>query len=142
MMDSDTKFARIKALYETKNYISIPLEVRYMPLEYNKFGLFARAGIEFSLLNLDNKTNIEFRESIMESSEDEIIKQLGISTNTYYSTLYASAGLKYGSDDKPNLIFEIFLPSLFLSKDMFFLTETNSFEGFKFSIQIPVNKTK
>ena len=140
MMNSDTKFARVKSISETNNFISIPLEIRFIPFQYKGLGLFVKAGIEFSRFNLKKGTDIIFQDTIMEINEDIILSGMGAAPNKLYSTLYGSIGLKIGKEDKPNYQFEVFLPSLFLTKNNFTLSDVEYFDGFKFSVQIPIKK--
>jgi hypothetical protein len=138
-LNSDTKFARVKSLSEVNNFISIPLEIRAVPVQIKGLGLFAKAGAEFSLFNIKKSTHITFQDDGMNAQENVILDKIGLSTNKFCSTLYASVGLKLGKVNKPNYMFEIFLPSVFLTKNNFSLTNVDYFDGFKFSVQFPVN---
>ncbi len=143
MVDSDTKFARVKFLEESAGFITIPLEVRFVPFEYKNIGLFGRAGAEVSIMNILSERNIGFREEPMEVYEDEILDQIGNSPDKFYSSLYAAIGLKIANPGRPEYVFEVFLPSPFLSKDNFVLTRVDYYSGFKFSIHFPLTiKTK
>jgi len=139
MMSSDTKFARVINITETNNFISIPLEIRVVPIHYMDFGLFFKAGAEFSRFNIKKKTNINFQDESMEEYEDDILENITLPTNKNYSTLYGSIGVQYGMPNKTNYLFEIFLPSYYLSDNNFALTNVDYFQGFKFSVQIPLN---
>ncbi len=138
-LNSDTKFARVKNINDVSNYLSIPLEIRIVPLQYKKLGLFAKAGTEFSRFNLKKKTNIIFQDEDMNVHEDMILSYITEPTNKFYSTLYASVGLQIGNENKPNFLFEVFLPSYYLSKNNFALIDEGGFEGFRFSLQFPLN---
>lgn len=137
MLNSDTKFARVKSISETNNFISIPLELRTIPIQYKGLGLFVKVGAEFSKFNLKKSTNIDFQDESMEIHQDIILNDISAATNKLYSTLYGSIGLKLGQENKPNYIFEVFLPSFFLTRNNFTLTNVDHFEGFKFSVQFP-----
>ncbi len=141
MSGSDTKFARVKKITESTNFFSIPLEVRLVPVKYRKFALFAKAGAEISIFTFGKETNIDFQEQTMEARQKEVLDNIGITSESFYSTLYGSAGISLGADNKPEYIFEIFFPSLFLSHDNFALTKTGYFSGFKFSVQFPIKKS-
>jgi hypothetical protein len=138
MMNSDTKFARVKSITETNNFISIPLEFRFIPIQYKGFGLFAKVGAEVSRFNLKKGVDINFQDNTMEIHQELILNSIGVSTNKLYSTFYGSIGLKIGQEYKPNYLFEIFLPSVFNTRHNFALTNIDYFEGFKFSVQFPV----
>jgi hypothetical protein len=140
MKNSDTKFARVKSIVEANNLITIPLEIRYVPIQSDIIGFFLKAGTEISLLNTRKKTTIDFQEGSMDEYQDEVLNSLGVVDKNFYSTAYASIGIKAGHKNKPNYIFEVFLPSVFLTKDNSTLMTVDYFEGFKFSIQFPVKK--
>lgn len=140
MLNSDTKFARVKSITEINNFISIPLEIRFIPFEFKGLGLFVKAGIEFSRFNLKKETDIVFPDTAMEVNQDIILSGMSASPNKIYSTLYGSIGLKVGKEGKPNFQFEVFLPSFFLTKNNFTLTDVGNFDGFKFSVQFPIKK--
>ena len=140
MQDTDTKFARIKSITESNSFISIPIEIRTVPFQYMKFELLAKVGAEISIINLKKSSDIDFSNSSMEIHQNHIMNSIGIDANSLYSTLYASIGLKYGIENKPNFIFEVFLPSIFLTSNNFFLSEVDYYDGFKLSVQFPINK--
>ncbi len=140
MVDSDTKFARVKEINETNNMFSLPVEMRFVPLVYKKCSFFIKAGGEFIGYDLWKDTNINFQEASMDAFEHEILDQISIKSNNYYATVYGSVGVTAGNENKTGYSFEIFFPSLFLSKNNFALTNVNYYEGFRFSIQFPVIK--
>lgn len=142
MEGSDTKFARVKNISESNNYFSFPVELKWVPYEYLKFQFFARIGAEFSFINILKETTIDFQESAMGAYQNEIIDNLGITTGNFYSSLYGSIGISIGNPNKTRYAAEVFLPSLFLTKDNFTLTDVERYEGFRLSIQVPLLKTK
>ena len=87
---------------------------------------------------ITSKLKIEQEES-METYRDEVLNNIGISPNDFFSSLYASGGISYGRDDGRKLLLDVFLPSLILSKDNFALTEMTYFDSFRLSIQFPIN---
>jgi hypothetical protein len=140
ILDSNTKFARVKSITEDISFISVPVEVSFSPFEYKNFRLLASGGIEFSLVNLSRGTSIEFQEESMASFENDILDKIRASSTNFYSSIYATFGLRYGKKDKPKYGFEIFLPSFFLSQDNFELTEVTNFTGFRMSVRFPLIK--
>lgn len=140
MQGSDTKFARVKSMNETSHFITLPLEVRVIPIQRWGMGFFVKAGAELSLLNVKHDTRINFQDDAMNVYEDEILENITSGANKFYSTLYTSVGVKFGRENRVNYIIEAFLPSFYLSKDNFSLTEVDYFEGFKLSVQFPVRK--
>jgi hypothetical protein len=140
MLDNNTKFARVTSINENIHFISVPVEIMFVPLEYSIFELFIKAGGDFSFKSLRKRTGIDFFENHMEVYHDSILNALGLSTGKHYSTLYSSAGLKIGKQGDPNYLIEVFMPSVFLTRNNFNLTESSYFGGVKFSLQIPVNR--
>lgn len=140
MHESDTKFARVKSITETNNFISVPVEVIFIPLHYKELSLFFRAGIEFSLLNIKHATGIDFHNKEMEIQKEAILSVLSGTPDKFYSTLYGSLGLMYTQEDKPNFMFEVVLPVHFITKNNFAFTEIDNMAGIKFSVQFPVIK--
>lgn len=139
MQDSDTKFARVKSINESNSFVSIPIEIRVVPFNYKDLGFFAKAGSDIGILNLKQTTTISFQESSMKQYHDDIVANITNETNPFYSTLYTSVGMQYGKVNKPRYVFEVQLPSLFLSNNNFALTNLDTFSGIVFSIQIPIN---
>lgn len=140
IQDSNTKFARVKGLNEIASFMSIPVELKYNLYEYQQFKFFVSGGFEFSLLNIVKTTGIDFQEKDMEIYKNDILDIISISTNNFYSSLYGTAGLSYGKENKTSYQIEFFLPSIFISQDNFSLTEVKNYTGFKFSIEFPLNK--
>ena len=140
MQDGETRFARVRSIDETNNFLSIPLELRLVPLQYKRAGFFVKAGAEISFLNFEKGTDIDFQEGGMEAHQDIVLNSIGMTTNKVYSTVYGSVGLKLGQENKPNYSFEVFIPSLFLTGDNFTLTDVDHFTGFRISIQFPLKK--
>lgn len=137
-MNSDTKFARLKSITEFNNYISIPVEVMYVPFNYKILSLFVKGGADFSILNIEKDTDIIFQDNAMEVNQDLILSSISEASNKFHSTLYATIGLSLGKVGRANYMFELFLPSLFLSNNNFTLTKVNTFDGFKLSVKIPI----
>ena len=140
MLSNNTKFARVKGLSESVSYISMPIELKYIPFEYQNFKFFVSAGFEFSLIKFAHETDIDFQEKAMESYNDDILEIISTPPNDLYASLYATAGISFGQERKTNYSFEFFFPSTFVSHDNFSLTDVKNFTGFKFSIQFPLSK--
>ncbi|HYW95116.1 MAG TPA: hypothetical protein VE870_05985 [Bacteroidales bacterium] len=142
MVGSDTKFARVRTISETNNFISVPVELRYVPIQFEKIGFYVKAGAEFSYFNIQSKTDIDFREESMEEYQDEILNNITAPTNRFYSTLYGSFGIVYGKEGRPKVMFDFSVPSRFLGKNNFALTKADYFQAFTLSLQIPISPIK
>jgi hypothetical protein len=94
--------------------------------------------MEYSVVNVKSRSNIQFRDEEMDPFEEEILGNITGAVNQRYSTLYWAAGIQLGRTDRPNLLFEVFLPSLFLTKDNFALIDVDYYEGFRLAVQLPL----
>lgn len=138
MQDSDTKFARVKSMSESNYFLSVPLEAYIVPITYRNLSVYAKAGFEYSIVNLKSGSDIMFRDAEMDPYREEILGSISGAVNSRFSTLYGAVGMKLGREDMPNLLFEVFLPSLILTKDNFALIDVDYFEGFRLAMQIPL----
>ena len=140
MQDSDTKFARVKSLAEYYYLLSVPSEIRVIPFQYKDLSFFAIAGMEFGIISLKKGADIRFQDENMNAYKDLVLERISGPTGKNYSTFYSSLGLKIGKEGKPAYTFEVMLPSILLTKNNFHLIDVDHFEGFRLSIQLPLNK--
>ncbi len=138
-IDSDTKFARLKSITENRSLLTVPVEVRFFPLQVPFFGLYLKAGCDFSLTNLKHSTDVSFHNEDMKTEKNAVKKSFHRETDDLYATAYAALGFKFGKPDKINYMFEIFLPSLYLTNNNFVLTDAEYYSGLRFSLQYPFN---
>lgn len=138
---SETKFARIKSITESNSYLSIPIEITYVALQQKKLGVFAKCGADFSIANLKQNTDINFQNSEMNAHKDLILSYFGKPSGKMFSSLYGSVGLKYIREDRLRFMFEVFLPSVVLTKNNFTLINADTYSGVKFSILYSLRKT-
>ncbi len=137
--DTEIKFARVKSVSEFYRFFTIPVELRFNPLQYRKFGLFIIAGSEFYKLGIDQEFDIEFDQDLMNEYKTDVIAAIDNNLNNSYSTFYASLGIKIGDINKPNLMFEFILPGFILTDENFALMDSDFFGGFRIALQIPIN---
>jgi hypothetical protein len=142
MQDSDTKFARVTSMSESNYFLTKPLEVHIIPFTYKNLSLYAKAGVEYSVVNLKSGTDIQFRDAEMEPYENEILGNISGDVNKRYSTLYGAVGIQLGREDRPNLMFEVYLPSLFLTRNNFALIDVDYYEGFRLAAKVPLSTIK
>ncbi len=140
MENSETKFARVKSLTENNYVITIPLELRSPSIDYKNLSFFAKAGLEYSIICLRKSANIKFQEESMKVHKDAILEKISGPAGKNYSAFYTSLGLKVGKEDKTNYIMELLLPSLFLTKNNFYMIDAKYFAGFKLSVLVPLEK--
>jgi hypothetical protein len=139
---SDTRFARVKSLMEDHYVLSIPVELRIVPLRYNNLSLSFKAGVEAGILNLKNERSIDFSEESMNARTAEVMAGLPPPAGNSYATFYTAICFNAGWEGKPNYSLEILLPSAFLTKNYFSLIETDYFAGVKLSMQLPLKTSK
>lgn len=132
-----TEYARVNKISESTNYIGVPLELTFSPFWYRKFDFYAKIGAELGF-KLSSKTNIEFRDASMAGYEQAVIDKVGVSVNSYYSTVYGSIGAKYHLSDKLNCGFEILLPIAMLTQNNSSLVELSQVAGVQFSLSVPL----
>ena len=79
----------------------------------------------------------------MNVNKDVILGRISSPVNRNFSTFYSSVGMKLGKEEnKINFIIEVMLPSLLLSKNNFYFIDVDYIEGFRLSVQLPLNNNK
>ncbi len=139
--NQETKFARVKSISETKEYLSIPLEISYKVFEYQRISLWTRLGGEFGLICLDHKTDISFMESGMDVFKTEVLPSFGVADEKALSSIYWTIGGSYRL--KNGVFFRVdgIALSKYVNTDApFFLVESDYFSGVMLSMQIPLRK--
>lgn len=139
MQENDTKFARVKSLKETINMLTVPVEIQLVPIKYNNLELYGKAGTEFGVIRFNHETDIVFHDENMEVYQESILSNISGSSDKLFSSFYTKIGLKFGEENKPNFMFEVYLPSLFLTKNNFTLIDAEYYQGFQLAIQFPIN---
>ena len=132
-----TEYAKVNKINEHTNYIGVPLELSFSPFWYRNFDFYAKIGAELGF-KLSSKTNIEFRDAAMAGYEQTVIDNVGVSVNSYYSTVYGSIGAKYHLSNKLNCSFEVLLPIAMLTKNNSSLVELSQVAGVQFSLSVPL----
>ncbi len=133
---TNTEYAKVYKIDEMSHYLGIPLDIKIIPLSSSKIDLYIRTGFDFGY-KIASKTNIDFVNSSMESYEKEILSNLGVKTNNFYSSWNNAIGIIYGQRNKLRYGFEIFLPSFFISKTNSSISDTNMYSGFKLLLELP-----
>lgn len=140
--DNNTKFARIKLMEESNYYLTVPIEVKVVPLTYRNLSLYAKAGVEFSLLRFGSGADITFQDEIMDQNKESVLTSITGESNKFYSTFNSAIGVIVGHDEGPKLLFEVFLPSLFLTENNYKFIDTEYYSGMKLSLAFPINRQK
>ena len=138
---TNTEYARVNSLTEKVNYLSVPLELRFVPIQISNFGFYAKIGTEIGL-KLFSKRAIEFTTAAMKPYEEEILNTNPVTANSMYSTFYGAIGVRWESLKGKNVNLEWILPSRFLTKNNLTLITPEMYSGFQLSIQFPFQKVK
>jgi hypothetical protein len=136
----ETKFARVTSITERKDYLSIPVELTYTPIQFRHFGFFVRGGAEIGINGLQHKTDVNFREHFMNEYKGDILAAFGETSKKPLSKLYGTIGVIYKRTNKTSFMFEGILPSIYLTESPFTLTDVDCFYGLSFSVLIPIMK--
>jgi len=134
---NNTEYFRINNISQDNDYLGFPFEIRYIFYQSRTFGLYFKAGTEINF-KLNSKTDIQFLNEPMETYQNEILENVGVTPNPIYSSVYSSIGIKIGKRNRVNYNFEIFLPSYIRTPDNSSIVVPNSYSGFQFSVQVPV----
>lgn len=136
---SGTEYARVNKLTEKVNYLSVPFELRFVPVQISNFGFYLKVGTEIGL-KLSSKRTIEFTSTSMEPYEDEVLNSNQSTTNNLYSTFYSAIGVRWESIKGANVNIEILLPSKISTKNNLTLITPDFYSGFQFSVAFPIKK--
>ena len=138
---TNTEFARVRSIKETYDYIGIPVEIQYIPIQFRKIGFYVKIGTDFNF-RIHSDMDMVFVNESMKQYQQEIFERIGVSTNSFYSTLYSSIGVKLGKAEGVNFHFEVLLPSFVLSSNNSSLNSPDNFGGVQCSLVIPFKKAK
>lgn len=131
----NTEFTRVRGITQSTNYLSIPIDVKLIPITIFKIDLYLKTGIELGF-KVGSTTDFDFVKEEMSDNQSSIIESVGLEVNGIYSTWSSAVGIGFGNNIKYNL--ELLLPSYFLTKNNSTLVNNNVYTGFQFSIQLPV----
>lgn len=138
---TSSEYARVSSLSEKVNYLSVPLEFRFVPVQISNFGFYGKIGTEIGL-KLSSKKSIEFTSETMKPYQEEVLNTNPVKANSLYSTLYGAIGVRWESLRGTNVNMELLLPSKFLTENNLTLITPTLFSGFQFSVQFPLHDTK
>lgn len=134
--NTNTEYARVKNINETSNYLGLPFELKISPFSIRNISFYFKVGTEFSF-KLNTNTSIDFKDNAMDIYKQDIIGDLDIRSNTYYSVLYNSVGVNIDTLKKLKLNIELLLPSFFLTSNNSTLVNMDEFSGIQFSVNLP-----
>lgn len=132
-----TDYAKVKEISQNNYYLSIPVELTFIPWRFNYLSLYAKVGAEFGFM-LDSESDIVFQNSSMNSYKQLILNNVGVNSNPRYSTFYTALGVKFGKPNKVRYNFELNLPSGLLTSNNSSILNVGVLTGFSFSISLPL----
>ena len=138
---SATEYARVKTLSETVHYLSIPLELKYVPIQISNVGIYGKIGTEAGI-KLNSKKAIEFISESMKPYGEEILNTNQVNPNNMYSTFYGAIGVRWESLRGTHVNLEWLLPSRFLTQNNLTQITPGKFSGFQLSVLFPFHKKK
>ena len=126
----------------------LPFRFEIFPVETQALigrGGVARAGQQNRVVELTETQEklgiiLDYFDENMNAYTNEVLGSIAGAANRNFSTFYSSVGLTLGKEGRTNYIFEVLLPSFFLTGNNFSLTDTDYYSGFRLSVQFPVNK--
>jgi hypothetical protein len=131
--DERTDFARIKAIKENSNYIGIPWEVKYTPLVLRYFDLHAKLTVELAY-RLNTHTDIEFKDEAMKAYQKDVLRDIGVKANPWFSTTSLSAGARLKLSKQVYFSCDWVAPAFYITKNNSSLVNVNNLGGFQLSI--------
>lgn len=131
--DERTDFARIKAIKENSNYIGIPWEVKYTPFVFRYFDLHTKLTVELAY-RLNTHTDIEFKDEAMKAYQRDVLREIGIKTNPWFSTASLSLGARLKLSKQAYLSCDWVVPAFYMTKNNSSLVHVDNLGGFQLSI--------
>jgi hypothetical protein len=133
----NTEYLKINEIYQTANYIGIPLEIRFFTEKRPRiFQIYFKVGIEVNYL-LSTKTGIVFINPAMETYEKEVIDMLE-QPGRISAAIYGGGGFKIGKDQKPSVSIEACMPYFDLTPKSSGIVKPIFGGGFQLNFQVPI----
>lgn len=133
----DTEYLKVKEINQDNDYLTIPLEVSFMPFRYEYMNFYVKLGVESGFL-LDSSTDIRFLNAAMEPNQQSVFDKVGVTPNSRFTNLYSTIGCQLGGPNRVKYHLEVYLPSEILSTGNSSLITPGSVSGVQLSIEIPL----
>jgi len=131
-----TEYLRVNELNQAISYVSVPIDFKYFPNFRSRFRPYINMGLEYSL-KLQNKLDVSFYDSSMDSRKEELANQL-INPKSSCLLINPAIGIELGRGSKPSLGFQMNLPIFVASKEVSSLMTPNLGVGFQLNFIIPI----
>lgn len=132
----NTEYARVKAIRENTNYIGVPLEIKYIPFEFNIISFYVKLSAELAYM-VNSSTDIEFKQPEMESYQHSVLTDLNIESNPLYSSIYSSIGATIKLNKNIFCSLDVFLPSFYMTENNSGLVNMTNISGAQISVTVP-----
>jgi hypothetical protein len=130
----NTEYTKVHSITENTQYLSIPLELKLIPLKWRNFDVYVKTGVDFGL-KINSTTTINFVNNNMDEFHQTILDNVGADVNKYMVGWNNSVGVAYGRNNSLRYRIEALLPSFLLTKNNSSLVNGDVFTGFRFSLQ-------
>ncbi|MEA4937820.1 MAG: hypothetical protein VB102_14470 [Paludibacter sp.] len=132
----NTYYARVRAIKENTNYLGVPLEVKYIPFQFDFISFYVKLTGELAY-NINSTTDIVFREPEMEQYQRLVLTDLNVETNPLYASIYASIGSTVKFSENLFGSLDIFFPSFYMTEKNSGLVNMTNISGVQVSLTVP-----
>ena len=134
----NTDYYRVRNIDQDAHYLGIPLEVKFSPSGPRAFRMHLKLGAEVGYL-IYSYTDVRFKNSSMRRYIDSVRDVIG-EPRKVNAAAYAAVGFRAGREHRPGFLFELTLPTFYLTKDQNLLAEPLWGFGIQLGMSIPLNK--
>lgn len=135
---TSTNFFRVKSIDEMNYYIGIPLEIKYTPFYWGKFGFYAKMGEEAGYL-INNKIQINFLQESMNIYQNEVLNSVKLKPNPFYAKLNLGIGVNFTTRGNWMINLDLIGNSYLLTSKNSTLMNLKSVNDLQLSIMAPIN---
>ncbi len=133
----NTEFAKVRELSQKVNYLGVPLELTYYPVNPKVIAFYYRAGVSFNV-KLSSESDVLFFNDLMKTYRNEVIRVVEKAC-PYYTTFNLGLGLKVGKSEKPGFFIEAYAPIGVIYPDNSYFVKPLAGGGFRIMARVPIN---
>lgn len=132
----NTDYARVRAIKENTNYLGVPLEIKYIPFDFDFISFYVKLSGELAY-KINSTTDIVFKEQEMEQYQQSVLADLNVNVSSIYSSIYASIGSTVKFSDHLFGSLDIFFPSFYMTEKNSGLVNITNISGVQLSLTVP-----
>jgi len=132
----NTDYARVRAIKENTNYLGVPLEIKYIPFDFDFMSFYVKLSGELAY-KINSATDIVFKEPEMEQYQRSVLTDLNVEANPLYSSIYASIGSTVKFSENLFCSLDIFFPSFYMTEKNSGLVNMTNISGVQISVTVP-----